>query len=333
MKVLFWHVHGGYANSFLRGAHEYLVPREAGHHPGPAAEDWPHARLVEPGALQAEQIDVAVLQRTDEIDAVHALTGRRPGVDLPAVYLEHNAPRPRPESSLHPLGGQREIPIVHVTHFNELFWDCDGARTHVVEHGVPEPTVAYSGELERIGVVMNEPGRRRRVTGADLLPAFAALAPVDVFGIRAGDVADAVGHGIHDGSDLDPHALHAQLARRRVYVHPYRWTSLGLSLLEAMMMGMPIVGVAATEIIRALPPGAGIVSTELAELTRGVRAYLSDPALAAAAGAQARRHAREHYSLERFLVRWDETLADVVDTFTSRTRGRSVPLTVKGVRS
>ena len=332
MKVLFWHVHGGYSNSFLHGPHEYLIPAEPGHEPGPALAQWPGARLVDPAVLHDEDIDVVVLQRTDEIGWAHELTGRRPGAEVPALYLEHNAPRPRPESSLHPLGGQRDIPIVHVTHFNELFWDCDGAPTTVVEHGVPDPGIAYTGDQKRIGVVINEPGRRARVSGSDLLPAFSALAPLDVFGIRAADVADSAGCGIHDAGDLPPHLLHEQLARHRVYLHPYRWTSLGLSLLEAMMLGMPIVAVAATEMIRALPPGAGIASTELAELTRGVRAYLADPALAAEAGRHARAHAIEHYSLERFLARWDETLTEVVDAYASRARHFRVPTSTEGVR-
>jgi len=332
VRVLFWHVHGGYANSFLRGGHDYLVPVENGHEPGAALRDWPGARLVDAAALHDEQIDVVVLQRLEEIDLVRTLTGRRPGIDVPAVFLEHNAPRPRPESSPHPLGGQRDIPIVHVTHFNEMFWDCDGARTTVVEHGIPQPEATYLGDLERIGVVINEPGRRRRVTGSDMLAAFAEEAPVDVFGIDAGDAVSGVGCGIHDAGNLDQHTLHERLARHRVYVHPYRWTSLGLSLLEAMMIGMPIVAVAATEMIRALPPGAGIVSTELAELTRGARAYLADPDLAAAAGAKARAHALEHYGLERFLDRWDETLVDAVDSFTSRTRAPRAQEPTEGVR-
>ena len=41
--------------------------------------------------------------------------------------------------------------------------------------------------------------------------------------------------------DLPQDELHAELARRRVYLHPIRWTSLGLSLLEAMHLGMPVV--------------------------------------------------------------------------------------------
>ena len=48
------------------------------------------------------------------------------------------------------------------------------APTTVVEHGVPDPGPLYSGELARIGVVINEPVRRWRATGTDLLPAFTA---------------------------------------------------------------------------------------------------------------------------------------------------------------
>ena len=36
--------------------------------------------------------------------------------------------------------------------------------------------------------------------------------------------------------------MHAELARRRLYLHPIRWTSLGLSLIEAMQLGMPVRG-------------------------------------------------------------------------------------------
>ena len=49
---------------------------------------------------------------------------------------------------------------------------------------------------------------------------------------------------------------HARCARpmRRCYVHPFRWTSLGLSLIEAMHLGMPVVALATTEVPDAVPP-------------------------------------------------------------------------------
>ena len=57
--------------------------------------------------------------------------------------------------------------------------------------------------------------------------------------------------------DLPQHQMHRELPRRRVYVHPFRWTSLGLSLIEAMYLAMPVVVLAATEAPRAVPPAAG----------------------------------------------------------------------------
>jgi glycosyltransferase involved in cell wall biosynthesis len=111
--------------------------------------------------------------------------------------------------------------------------------------------------------------------------------------------------------DLPQGRMHAELARRGVYVHPFRWTSLGLSLLEAMHLGMPVVAVATTEVVEAVPAGAGVRSTRLDTLTEAVRRYLADPDGAAAAGRAARAAALSRYGLARFLDDWDRLLKEV----------------------
>jgi glycosyltransferase involved in cell wall biosynthesis len=94
--------------------------------------------------------------------------------------------------------------------------------------------------------------RRGRVTGTDLLAGFAARVPLDVFGMQVLALPDLPGlRGLPAGAltvheDLPRSAMHTELARRRVYVHPIRWTSLGLSLIEAMHLGMPVVALATT---------------------------------------------------------------------------------------
>jgi len=313
MRVLIWHVHGGYTDAFVRGAHEYLLPvndaRDAwggGLH----GRDWPAARELPLDLLHDTDIDVVVLQRPDEIELVERLTGRRPGRDLPAVYLEHNTPKPHATDTRHPLADRDDIVLAHVSHFNRLFWDNGAAPTRVVEHGVPDPGPRYTGELPRSAVVVNEPVRRGRITGTDLLPRFAAVAPVDVFGMGA----DALAHlpGVVPAGDLPPARLHDEMARRRLYLHPLRWTSLGLALLEAMHLGMPVVGLATTEAPRAVPPEVGLFTNDLDELTRGIRALMHDPALAAERGRHARRHVLEHYGLDAFLHTWDAVLAEAV---------------------
>lgn len=322
-----WHVHGGYADAFFRGEHEYLVPVNAARDAwglGLAGRPWPAAREVPSDLLRAEDIDVVVLQRPEEVEAVHRLTGRAPGRDLPAVYLEHNTPKPDAVGTLHPMAERTDIPIVHVTHFNHVFWDNGRARTVVVEHGVPDPGPRYTGDLARIGMVVNEPVRRWRITGSDLVPGFARIAPVDVFGMKTDELPAALdhagedGHGVVPAGDLPPAQLHPQLARRRLYLHPLRWTSLGLALLEAMHLGMPVVALAATEAPRAIPPDAGVVSNDLDALHRAVASLLNDHALAAEHGRRARAHALAHYGHAAFLKRWDEVLGAVVAAAPSR---------------
>jgi glycosyltransferase involved in cell wall biosynthesis len=224
------------------------------------------------------------------------------------VYVEHNAPQGRIATLRHPAADRGDLVIVHVTHFNDLFWDCGGTPTRVIEHGIPDPGERYSGELPRAAAVVNEPGRRGRVTGTDLLPRFAAAVPVDLFGIGS----DAVGPPVRAAGDLPHGRLLTEMARRRLYLHPIRWTSLGLSLLEAMHLGMPVVALATTEVVEAVPPAAGAISTRVDGLVEAARALAADPEAARVAGKAARAAALDRYGLGRFLADWDRLLEEVV---------------------
>ncbi|MEJ2853935.1 MULTISPECIES: glycosyltransferase [unclassified Saccharothrix] len=290
MKVLVWHVHGSWANAFVRGGHEYLVPGPP-HGKGLLGRDWPSAREVDLSEVDA---DVAVVQEVEQLALVPK--------GIPVIYLEHNTPRM--PNQRHPMADWPGL-LVHVTHFNDLMWDCGTTRTTVVEHGVVDPGHLYTGELPHAAVVVNDPVRRGRVVGTDLLPRFAAVAPLDVFGMGTEELG-AWGRGDHP---LD--VLHREVARRRLYLHPVRWTSLGLSLVEAMHLGMPVVALACTEVVRAVPPEAGVVSTDVAELERGVAELVADPALAAEKGKQAREFVLARYGLDAFLRGWDLLLAEV----------------------
>ncbi|MEW9551655.1 glycosyltransferase [Nonomuraea sp. NPDC050783] len=306
MRILLWHVHGSWTNAFIRGGHEYLLPVVPGRGPDGRGRadtyDWPAAaREVPWDRLRDEPIDAVVYQRPHEPGLAREWLGR----DLPGVYVEHNTPAGDVPRTRHPLADQDAITLVHVTHFNELYWDNGRAPTRVIEHGVPDPGPLYTGELPRAGVVVNEPVRRTRVAGTDLLPRFHERVPLDVFGMKV----DGLPYGTYE--DLPQHVMHAELARRRVYLHPYRWTSLGLALIEAMHLGMPIVALAATEAIEAVPPEAGVLSTKVHVLADALHAFARDPGSAAQAGKAARAAALSRYGLGRFLADWDRLLAEL----------------------
>jgi glycosyltransferase involved in cell wall biosynthesis len=263
-----------------------------------------------------------VLQRPEEVELTERWLGRRPGRDVAAVFLEHNAPRGGPAaSSRHPLADRDDLLLVHVTHFNDLMWDTGTTPTTVVEHGVVDPGHRYTGELPAAAVCVNEPVRRGRVTGTDLLPRFAAAAPLDVFGIGTDGLGEHLGcPGVRTVGDLPQDRMHDELARRRVYLHPMRWTSLGLSLLEAMHLGVPVVALATTEAHEAVPPGAGVCSTDVAVLERELRALVAEPQRARELGAAGRAHVLDRYGLDRFVGDWDAVLHRALDSHAARRR-------------
>ena len=101
------------------------------------------------------------------------------------------------------------------------------------------------------------------------------------------------------------------MAEHRAYLHPYRWTSLGLALLEAMTLGMPVLALAATAAPEAVPAGAGLVSADVDALAAAARALVADHDLARAQGEVGRRCALERFGLARFLADWDRLLEEV----------------------
>jgi hypothetical protein len=318
VNILLWHVHGAWTTAFVHGKHRYLVPvtDDRGPYGRGRARTYPWPDTVEevtPDELSTVDVDVLVLQRPEELELAGRWLRRRPGRDVPAVYVEHNTPRGDVPDTRHPMADRDDLRIVHVTHYNELFWDCGSSRTTVVEHGIVEPRARYAGDLERLAVITNEPVRRGRVTGTDLIRRFAAVAPLDVYGMGTAGLPAALGlHGdrlqVYD--DPPQAAMHARVARRRAYLHLCRWTSLGLSLIEAMTIGLPVVALATTEAVRAVPPDAGVLSTRVEDLTDAARWLIEDPRQARRMGERARAAALARYGLDRFLADWDRLLEE-----------------------
>lgn len=318
MNILLWHVHGSWTTAFVHGKHRYLVPVTPDRGPyglGRARTySWPDTVTeITPAALAEEDVDLVILQRPEELELVGEWLRRRIGRDLPAIYVEHNTPKGDVPNSRHPMADRDDLLVAHVTHFNALFWDTGATRTAVVEHGIVEPAARYTGELDHLAVVTNEPVRRWRVTGTDLMPRFAAVAPLDVFGMGVAGLPDRLGPAggrVTPYDDVPQARMHAELGRRRAYLHLCRWTSLGLSLIEAMAMGMPVVVLGVTEAVAAVPPEAGILSTRIDTLVDAARWLIDDPAAARRLGAQAQEVARTRYGLDRFLADWDRLLEE-----------------------
>ena len=95
-------------------------------------------------------------------------------------------------------------------------WDNGVARTRVINHGIADPGQLYTGEIAAAATMINEPCRRWRTVGADLLEELSPHTPIDVWGIDSELLGDRYSTGrVRAKGDVPaPRVLH-QVARRR----------------------------------------------------------------------------------------------------------------------
>jgi hypothetical protein len=224
---------------------------------------------------------------------------------LPRIYLEHDPPQGHATDTRHAVDDPNTL-LVHVTPFNALMWDSGRTPTRIIEHGVFVPKdVRYSGELPRGLTIVNHLRRRGRRLGADVFSRVREQVPLDLVGMDAESMGGL--------GEVRPLELAEFEARYRFVFNPIRYTSLGLAVIEAMMIGLPIVGLATTEMATVIEDGvSGFISTNPDDLIEPMRSLLTDRDLARRLGERARRAAIERFSIERFAREWEETFATVV---------------------
>jgi hypothetical protein len=308
LRILTWQVHGNYLYYLSHAPHEFYVlskpdrpPGYGGRHGnlpwGPNVHDCPVATVRE------QSFDCVLYQslphyQRDRFDVLGEAQRR-----LPSLYLEHDPPLAHPTNTVHPATDAALI--VHVTHYNALMWDCGRMPTRVVEHGVRVPDgVRWTGETARGVAVINHLQRRGRRLGADVFERWRREVPLDLYGMEA---------GASGGLEELPYAkLLPAISRYRFFAHPVRYTSLALAICEAMMIGLPVIGLATTELPRIIAESAGgYVDSELPRLIAMSTELLRDHGRAAELSRNARAYARERFAIERFAADWDAVFREV----------------------
>jgi len=311
LRVLTWHVHGSYLDSLIRTGHEFFLPvrdvngrREGGIGSWP----WPRERVHEIPEDQVANLDVDVViyqQDEDWLDRGPRILSDRQQRG-PRIYIEHDPPWDDPTEARHPVDDP-DVLLVHVTAFNRLMWDSGRTPTRVIEHGLPEPQgVTWTGIEPRGLVVVNDLGTRGRRLGLDIVERARERVPLDIVGMRTERVGGL--------GEVPRDQLPAFSAPYRFFFHPVRYTSFGMAVCEAMLLGMPVVALATTEMPTVISDGrSGLTDTDPDALIDRAQALLDDHALAARLGAAGRDVARKRFSMERFTADWDRALHDVIE--------------------
>ncbi len=309
LRVLTWHVHGAYLYYLTQAQHEFYLPVKpdradgyGGRLPGYPWGDNLHQ--VSADQVKHLEFDVILYQTRKhyEQDQYEILSPQQ--LNLPRIYLEHDPPREHPTDTRHWVDDPDTL-LVHVTPFNELMWESGRTPTRVIEHGVVVPDgIRYTGELARGLTVVNNLLKRGRRLGVDVFYRVREQVPLELVGIGAEELG---GH-----PSLAYGELHEFEARYRFFFNPIRYTSLGLAVCEAMMQGMPIIGLATTEMATVVQNGvSGYVDTNVNTLIDHMRSLLREPQEARRLGEGARRLALERFDIRRFVRDWDEAFQQV----------------------
>ena len=312
LRILTWHIHGSYLYYLVQSPHEFYLPVKPGKPEGYGGRagsfPWPD-NVHDVPAEQVKDLDVDLVlfqSHKNYLEDQYEILSERQR-SLPRIYLEHDPPREHPTDTRHPVDDPN-ILLVHVTHFNNLMWDSGRTPTRVIEHGVIVPEgIGYSGELDRGIVVVNGLKSRGRRLGVDVFEFIREHIPLDLVGMQSKEL-----NGL---GSFDHHELPAFESRYRFFFNPIRYTSLGLAVCEAMMLGMPIIGLATTEMVTAVENGvSGYVDTNPDRLVEIMQGLLNDPQEAKRLGEGARQQALERFNIQRFIADWDDAFASVAGT-------------------
>jgi glycosyltransferase involved in cell wall biosynthesis len=313
MRIFTWHIHGSYLYFLSQGNYEIYIPvtssgKEEGYYG--RGSTFPFGKnVIEVPAeeVKYKKFDCILFQTNQNylIDQYEILTEEQR--KLPRIYLEHDPPRQHPTDSRHIMQDENVV-LVHVTHFNRLMWDNGPVNTVVIEHGVVQPAVRFTGELEKGIVVINNLPSRGRLLGLDLFLEVKKHVPLDLVGMNTGELG--LGEVLHPD-------LPQFISRYRFFFNPIRWTSLGLAILEAMMVGIPVVGMATTELSSVLKnERSGFIHTDLNYLISKMKLLLKDKELALHLGSEGKKTAMERFSIQRFTKDWKELFERVINNQT-----------------
>ena len=308
LRVLTWHVHGNYLWYLTQAPHDfYLVtdrPHTAGRSGRSGTLPWGDNVHEAPiAAVRRMPFDLVLYQSRREYEEEQYEMLSASQLKLPRIYLEHDPPRESPTETRHWVDDPNTL-LVHCTHFNALMWNSGRSPVRVIEHGVRLLAPArYTGRRPTGIVVVNNLDTRGRRLGADVFLQMRAHVPLDLVGVGA-ERLDGLG-------SIDNAGLPALMAEYRFFFHPIRYTSLGLALIEAMMVGLPIVGLATTELPSVIRDGYnGFVDSRLERLQQMMKHLIAEPGEARRMGEAARRTAEERFNIERFVRDWNAVLAE-----------------------
>lgn len=308
LRIFTWHIHGSYLYYLSQANCDFYLPVNTDRSGGYGGKQGPfpfgnNIYEVPVDRVKDYEFDAILFQSRQHYEVDQYQIFSQAQLRLPKLYLEHDPPREHPTDTKH-WAADPSVTLVHVTNFNRLMWDANGVPTTVIDHGVVAPEARYDGTLERGIVVINNIRPRGRRLGYDLFEYVRQRVPIDLIGMGSKEIG-GLGEIPHD-------EIPEFIAQYRFFFNPIRYTSLGLAIIEAMMVGLPIVGFATTELVSVIQSGVnGFISLDPDVLIDDMRLLINSPELARRVGERGRLYALDRFAISRFARDWENLFAAV----------------------
>ena len=309
LKIFTWHIHGSYLFYLSQGNYQIYIPTKPELNEGyyGRGNTFPFGNNViqiPADEVKQQQFDCVLFQTNQNflVDQFEILSEEQR--NLPKIYLEHDPPQAHPTDTKHIVNNPL-ITLVHVTHYNRLMWDNNQTPTCVIEHGVTQPMATYSGKLDKGIVVINNLPSRGRLLGLDIFLEVRKQVPIDLVGMGTGELG--LGEVLHP-------QLPEFISQYRFFFNPIRYTSMGLAICEAMMLGIPVVGLATTELSTVIEDGySGYVQTDINYLIDKMNLLIQNAGHAKELGERGRIKATEKFNISRFTHQWEQLFKAVIN--------------------
>ncbi|MGI8951299.1 MAG: glycosyltransferase family 4 protein [Chitinophagaceae bacterium] len=303
LRIFTWHIHGSYLCYLSQGNYDIYIPVNQEKNEGYYGRGETFSfgeNVIEVAAEEVKNLHFdCILFQTNKnflVDQYEILSEEQR--KLPRIYLEHDPPTKNPTDTRHVMNDP-DVIMVHVTHFNRLMWQNDVPVVKVIDHGVIQPSINYDGKIEKGIVVVNHLHQRGRKLGADIFNEVSKKVPLDLIGMGTKEYGGL-------GEVLHPN-LPQFINQYRFFFNPIRYTSLGLAVIEAMMIGIPVVALATTEYVTVLKDDfSGFIHTDIDYLTEKMKLLLQNKNLAKEIGMHGKKTAEKRFNIQRFVKDWEE---------------------------
>ena len=297
-KIFTWPVYPQYLQELAQGDFEIYIPE--GQNQTLRQQFINCKNIIEVSADAVKNLPLNCIIFQDE----HSYLARQHTLfsdqqrEIAKVYVEHQPPKQHPTNAKHVVDDLL-VRLVHVNHYNALMWDNNQTPVTVIENGVKETDASFTGKKPCGVVVFDENSTYSRVTGLDIFEQIKEALPLEVMRIGQDNVTYQ--------------NLPEKLSSYRFLFCPDRYASPGFPVKQAMMIGIPVVGLATTNLPTIISNEvSGFVHSDLQYLIQKMQQLIENLPLAVQLGANARLDALKNFTTNRFLADWTQVIDEAV---------------------